>query len=81
MHRAVQQRVTWIQKWDRDEFGTYYSFEKPDGGGILDRNGREVASLKTDALCNIQIISTTSNGKTYYFLSFTIEKGGENTKV
>lgn len=68
---------TWIQKWDEDEFGTYYNFEKPDGGGILDRNGREVASVKADGLSYINIGSTTSNGKTYYFLRFDIKKGGE----
>lgn len=68
---------TWVQKWDQDEFGTYYTFEKPDGGGILDRNGREVASVKVDGLNFINIYSRKSNGKTYYYLSFKIQKGGE----
>ena len=68
---------TWIQKWDEDEFGTYYHFVKPDGGGILDRNGREVASVKADGLSYIHIFSMTSNGNTYYYLCFEVTKGGE----
>ena len=61
---------TSIFKWDEDKFGTYYSFKKPDGGGICDRNGREVVSVKADGLSFISIFSTTINKKKHYFLSF-----------
>ena len=36
-----------VKEDDNDEFGTYYSFEKENGGGILDRNGREVVLINT----------------------------------
>lgn len=68
---------TWISKLDEDEFGTYYHFEKPDGGGICDRNGREVVSVKADGLSFIDISSTTINGKEHYYLYFDVEKNGE----
>ena len=70
---------TYIQKWDKDEFGTYYTCEKPDGGSICDRNGREVVSVMVDGLSHISIHSWTNpdNEKVYYFLAFHVKKNGE----
>ena len=68
---------TYIQKWDEDEFGTYYTCKKPDGGGICDRNGREVVSVRADGLSFINIFSMTINGKKHYYLRFDVKKNDE----
>ena len=69
---------TIISKWDEDEFGTYYFFNKPDGGGLCDRNGREVVFVKAAGLNAILPICMKINGKKHYFLYFKVKKNGED---
>ncbi len=71
---------TWIQKRDDNEFGTYYTFEKSDGGGICDRTGKEVVSVKADSLLSISISSVIINEKVHYFIPFMVTKNGEQYK-
>lgn len=60
-----------------NEFGTYYEFHKPDGCGILDKNGREVLFVKFNGSEIPGIRSIEKNGKNYYFIEFLIEKDGK----
>lgn len=68
---------TRIVKWDKDEFGIHYTFEKPEGGGILDKDGREIVFVNTGVPSAVFIRSTKRNGKKFYFLSLKIEKDGK----
>lgn len=67
-----------ISKIVEGAFGTYYSCIKPDVGVICNSYGREVASVKADGLSTISIYDMTINGKKHYFLSFTINRNGED---
>ena len=71
---------TEIIKWDENEFGTFYTFLKRYGGGICDRNGREVVSVKADGLSSISISSYKEagvNGRVRYEINFRVKKNGE----
>lgn len=67
-----------VIKLDKDDFGTYYKFEKPDGEGICDRNGREVLSVKVEGLLYFDIYSHTINGTKRYYLELSVNKNGES---
>lgn len=68
---------TWISKRDDELFGTYYTFRKKDGGGIIDVDGREILSISGDDLNNIGLYSRILNGKRFYYLSFTMNNNGK----
>ena len=57
-------------KEDNDEFGTYYSFERSDGGGICDKNGKEIVFVNVGRSSFVHLNSTTKNGKKIYYISF-----------
>lgn len=55
-----------IWKYDSESYGTHYSYTKDGGGGICDRNGREIVSVKIDNLSHIEVGSTSEEKKRYY---------------
>ena len=68
----------WIQPETSDKFGTYYLFGKPDGvRGILDKNGKEVVSVKVDGLESMFLSSCEISGRKHYYLSLIVEKDGK----
>ena len=58
----------YIRKYDDGEYGTYYAFSKDGEGGICDRNGREMVSVKIDNISHIEVCSTYKGTKRYYLI-------------
>ena len=50
-------------KEDDDEFGTYYRFENSDGGGICDKNGKEIVFVNVGRPSFVHMNSTTTERK------------------
>ncbi len=54
---------TYIEKHDEDAFGTYYTFQKADGAGFCDKNGKEIVFIKGAHL--VSLYCFTIDGKKY----------------
>lgn len=66
-----------IRKYDSDTYGTYYAFSNEDGGGICDKDGKQVVLVKAKGLTHIECSSKDYNGMKLFYLLFHITKNNE----
>lgn len=59
---------TRIQKYEKESFGTYYTFVKSGACGLCDKNGREVLSVKMDGVAYVHPVCETIKGQKKYGL-------------